>query len=174
MNKLKKSKDKKNHDKELLKFLLTVDLFNNLHKQDRKNLLKYIYIRNYKKDEVIFKKGYPDVVLYIVKNGKLKVYIQNEPEAEEVSVLQAKDFVGEMGLFMDESRTASVIAIEDSVLLAISKRDLSEFIAKFPRPGTKILFKLGQILCNHIVNLNAKNTELKAHVKSLNANIYGA
>lgn len=173
MSDAKRNKDKKIQDKELLKFLLTVDLFSNLYKLDRKNLLKYLYVRNYKKDEVIFKKGYPDVVLYIVKSGKLKVYLQNEPEAEEVSVLQAKDFVGEMGLFMDESRTASVVAIEDSTLLAISKRDLSEFIAKFPRAGTKILFKLGKILCGHIVNLNSINTELKTHVKSLNAHLYG-
>jgi len=153
---MNKNTDVKMEDKEFLKFLVTVDLFDNLSKLERKNLLKYIYVRNYKKDEVIFKKGYPDVVLYIVKSGKLKVYLDEKSGGLEVNVLESKDFVGEMGLFLDENRTASVSALEDSTLLAVSKRDLSEFIAKFPRAGLKIMYKLGEILCNHIMQLNAK------------------
>jgi len=153
---MNKNTDVKMEDKEFLKFLVTVDLFDNLSKLERKNLLKYIYVRNYKKDEVIFKKGYPDVVLYIVKSGKLKVYLDEKSGGLEVNVLESKDFVGEMGLFLDENRTASVSALEDSTLLAVSKRDLSEFIAKFPRAGLKIMYKLGEILCNHILQLNAK------------------
>ncbi len=173
MKDLKNNNDKKMQDKDLLKFLLTVDLFNKLTKLERKNLLKYMYLRNYKQDEVVFKKGYPDVVLYIVKTGKLKVYLEKEPEKQEVNVLNSKDFVGEMGLFKNDIRTASVVAIEDSVLLAISKKDLSEFIAKFPRAGAKILYRLGDVLCNHIINLNSKVTELKEHISGLSSNIYG-
>ena len=154
MNKDYKNPDLKIEDKELLKFLVSVDLFDNLSKLERKNLLKYIYVRNYKKNEVIFKKGYPDVVLYIVKSGKLKVYLDEKSGAKEVNILQTKEFVGEMGLFLNENRTASVSALEDSTLLAVSKRDLSEFIAKFPRAGLKIMYKLGEILCNHILQLN--------------------
>jgi len=154
MNKTIKTADAKLKDKELLKFMLTVDMFNNLSKLERKNLLKYVYIRTYKKDEVVFKKGYPDVVLYIVKEGKLKVYLDESYGGLEVNILKSKEFVGEMGLFMNENRTASVSALEESTLLAISKKDLLEFIAKFPRAGTKILYKLGSILCEHILKLN--------------------
>jgi CRP-like cAMP-binding protein len=161
MKTLKNSSDQKSQDKDLLKFLLSVDIFDNLSKLERKNLLKYIYLRNYKKDEIIFKQNYPDVVLYVVKSGSLKVYLEENSEVKEVNVLKTKEFVGEMGLFLDENRTASVSALEDSVLLAISKKDLSEFIAKFPRAGAKILYKLGKILCEHIINLNSIVTNLK-------------
>ena len=156
MKKKEKTAEAKLEDKELLKFLLNVDLFNNLTKLERKNLLKYVYIRHYKKDEIVFKKGYPDVVLYIVRTGKLKVYLDESFGGLEVNVLNSTEFVGEMGLFKHDLRTASVSSIEETTLLAISKKDLSEFIRKFPRAGAKILYKLGEILCEHIVQLNEK------------------
>ncbi|KQC09903.1 MAG: hypothetical protein APR54_03540 [Candidatus Cloacimonas sp. SDB] len=156
MKKIPDNAEKIIEDKELLKFLLSIEIFNNLTKPERKNLRKYIYVRNFKKAEIVFKKGYPDVVFYVVKSGKLKVYLDKGEGDMEVNILQSKDFVGEMALFMNENRTASVTALEDSVLLAISKRDFTEFIAKFPRAGTKILYKLGAILCEHIMKLNNK------------------
>jgi len=156
MKRIDDKSEKTVEDKELLKFLLTIEIFSNLTKLERKNLLKYIYVRNFKKAEIVFKKGYPDVVFYVVKSGKLKVYLDKGEGDMEVNILQSQDFVGEMALFMNESRTASVAALEDSVLLAISKRDFTEFITKFPRAGTKILYKLGAILCDHIMKLNSK------------------
>jgi len=154
----KKNKESILEDKDLLKFLLTVDIFNNLSKLERKNLLKFVYVRQYKKDEIVFKEGYPDVVLYVVKDGKLKVYLEKNENIQEVNVLSTAEFVGEMGLFKHELRTASVSALEESTLLAISKRDFTDFINKFPRAGAKILYKLGEILCDHVVQLNKKIT----------------
>ncbi|MBN2460583.1 MAG: cyclic nucleotide-binding domain-containing protein [Candidatus Cloacimonetes bacterium] len=143
-------------EKELIKFLSNVALFGKLTRNERRNLVKYIYIRKFKIGEMIFKKNYPNVVFYILKEGELKVFLEKNDEELELNRLHPLDFFGEIGLFLDHSRTATVKAVEDSVLLAISKRDLRDFIARFPRAGVKILYKMGEILCNHVINLNKK------------------
>jgi len=143
-------------DKELIKFLAGVNIFEKLTKNERKNLVKYIYVRKFKAGEMVFKKDYPNVIFYILKKGELKVFLDKNEDEIEINRLKTNDYFGEVGLFLDHSRTASVKAVEDSILLAISKRDLSDFIARFPRAGVKILYKLGEILCNHMINLNKK------------------
>ena len=145
-----------NEDKELIKFLSNVTLFEDLSRNERKNLKQYIYIRNFKSDEIVFKKGYPNVVFYIVKEGELNVYIDTKEEPRILNTLHALDFFGEIGLFLDETRTASIVAVKDSVLLGISKKDFANFIGRFPRAGNKILYKSGEILSKHIINLNKK------------------
>ncbi len=145
-----------NSDKELVKFLSRIDLFKKLSKLEKKNLIKYMYLRHYKKDEVVFRKGYPNVVFYIVKSGELMVFLEEKDTKIEVKRLQECDFFGEMGLFQEEFRSASIAAIEESDLLAISKRDLNEFIHTFPRAGVKILFKFGELLSSNIIETNRK------------------
>ncbi|MCK4339908.1 MAG: cyclic nucleotide-binding domain-containing protein [Candidatus Cloacimonetes bacterium] len=157
MKKLKKGNIKKpNEEKELIKFLSNVALFENLTRNERKNLRQYMYVRNFKADEPIFKKGYPNVVLYIVKEGELNVYLDTNEKTNVLNTLKPLDFFGEIGLFLDEVRTASIIAVKDSVLVGISKKDLANFIDRFPRAGIKILYKSGEILSKHIINLNKK------------------
>lgn len=145
-----------NEEKELVKFLANIALFQKLTKHERKNLTKYIYVRKFKAGEIIFRKGYPNVVFYILKHGELKVYLEKNDEEVELNRIKPLDFFGEIGLFLDDNRTATVKAVEESILLAISKRDLGDFIARFPRAGIKILYKLGELLSTHVVNLNKK------------------
>ena len=157
MKKSKKGKTKKpNEEKELITFLSNVALFEKLTRNERKNLRQYMYVRNFKADEPIFKKGYPNVVFYIVKEGELNVYLETNEKTNVLNTLKPLDFFGEIGLFLDEVRTASIIAVKDSVLVGISKKDLANFIDRFPRAGIKILYKSGEILSKHIINLNKK------------------
>ncbi len=153
---MKKEKEHNNltEEKELVKFLSSVTLFEKLTKNERKNLFKYIYVRKFKTGETIFKKNYPNVVLYILKQGELKVYLEKEDKEIELNRLKPTEFFGEIGLFLDDNRTASVKAVTDSVLLAISKKDIADFIARFPRAGVKVLYKFGELLSRNLINLN--------------------
>jgi len=152
---------KKDVEKELIKFLSGVTIFNKLSKNDLKNLRQYFYVRNFKTGEIIFKKDYPNVVFYILKQGELKVFLKVKDKEIELDRIKPQQHFGEMGIFLEEKRSASIVAIEDSEVLAISKADLKNFIDKFPRVGNKILFKFGEILCTHVMNLNKKINEME-------------
>ena len=143
-------------EKDLLKFLKNVSVFKKLSNSDLKQLRQYIYTRNYQAGEQVFKKGYPNVLFYIVKEGELKVFVKQKNEEVELSRLKPYGQFGSFGLFKDVKRTASVVALEDSVLLGISRQDLLTFVHKFPQAGVNILYELGGDMTDHIVKLNER------------------
>ncbi len=162
MKRLRKKNAKSlNEERELIKFLSSVSLFESLTRSERKNLRQYIYVRNFKAGEQVFKKGYPNVICYIVKEGELNVYLDIEDKSHILNTLYPFDFFGEIGLFLEEERTASAVVVKDSVLLGVSKKDLTNFIDRFPRAGIKILYKFGEILSKHIIKLNKELIEGK-------------
>ncbi len=163
--------EKVDEEKDLIRFLSEVELFENLTRNERKNLSQHLYERIYKEDEVVFKKGYPNVVMYIVKEGELQTFLDSK-DGESLKTIKPTDFFGEVGLFLEEERTATIVASKDSVLLGISKRDMNRFIDEFPRAGSKILRKLATVLCTHLINTNKTLTskrdeliDLKKHLE---------
>lgn len=146
--------DNVREEKDLIKFLKKVTIFKDLSRSDLKHLRQYLYTRSYEAGEEVFKKGYPNVILYIVKEGELKVYLNKNNEEVELNRVKPFGQFGSFGLFKDVRRTASVSATEDSILLGISKKDLATFVHKFPQAGVSILYELGCILSDHVVRLN--------------------
>ncbi|HHE65790.1 MAG TPA: cyclic nucleotide-binding domain-containing protein, partial [Bacteroidetes bacterium] len=138
-------------EKNLIKFLKEVSIFSKLSKSDLKHLQQFLYIRYYQAGEQVFKKGYPNVIFFIVKEGEVKVYLSQNGEEIELDRVKPKGHFGSIGLFIDTKRTASVKAVEDSVLLGISKKDLETFVEKYQQAGIKILYGLGKVLCEHII-----------------------
>ncbi|TAJ98441.1 MAG: Crp/Fnr family transcriptional regulator [Chloroflexota bacterium] len=69
--------------------------------------------------------------LYIVISGRLKV-MMGDADGKEVilALLGPGEIVGEMGLIDDSPRSATVISIEPSELLAISKREFHKCLAE--------------------------------------------
>ena len=146
-------KEKVDEEKDLIRFLSEVELFENLTRNERRNLSQHLYERIYKEDDIVFKKGYPNVVMYIVKEGELQTFLDST-DGESLKTIKPADFFGEVGLFLEEERTATIVASKDSILLGISKRDMNRFIDEFPSAGSKILRKLATVLCTHLINTN--------------------
>ncbi len=163
--------EKVDEEKDLIRFLSEVELFDNLTRNERKNLSHHLYERKYKGDEIVFKKGYPNVVMYIVAEGELQTFLDST-EGESLKTIKPKEYFGEVGLFLEEERTATIVASKESVLLGISKRDMSRFIDEYPRAGSKILRKLASVLCAHLIRTNEilsgkrdELIELKKHLE---------
>ena len=114
--------------------------------------------RNYKKGELVFKKDYPQVVLYFVAKGDIKIYLDND--GEEIELIHKKQYehFGEMALVLDSTRTASARAEEDSVLLAMTSKDFHEFVDKNPKAGVTLLFNISRYL-SEILNRSNKKLE---------------
>jgi CRP/FNR family transcriptional regulator len=151
----KKKQIKNNQPAEsLLSFFSKIGLFSKLSKRELKILSLYCYERKYKANETIFKIGYPNVAFYIVKEGLLSVYIEENERKIEIQKVEPMQFIGEIGLFLEDTRTVNIEALEDSELIAISKKEFVKFIETKPRTGIKILYKLGEILSGQVLYLS--------------------
>ncbi|PID28443.1 MAG: hypothetical protein CSB55_04610 [Candidatus Cloacimonadota bacterium] len=138
-------------------FLKDVKFLKGLSTGELKQFSKLLHERKFKENEIIFKKGYPHAVLYIVGSGELKVILERDDSAViNLATVKKSDHFGEIGLFTESNRTATVIGKTDSVLYAVSKSDFTDFINIYPKISIKILYNISKSLCDKISKTNDK------------------
>lgn len=102
--------------------------------------------------EPLFAEGDLGDSLYVVVNGSLRVHLGDQTLAE----LGEREAVGEMSALDPEPRSASVTAIEDSLLLLISSVALEHVIADDVRVASGIIREL----CKRLRANNARLTQV--------------
>jgi CRP-like cAMP-binding protein len=103
--------------------------------------------RSYPKGSVILFEDDPGDALYLVKGGQVKVVLIGEDGREVIlSVLGEGTFFGEMALLDDEPRSAHVIAMEDSIVLALRREDFRQRLRTSPEIAIALLRELSRRL----------------------------
>ena len=81
--------------------------------------------------------------LYILESGSAKVFIGDSAEEELVLfIMLPGDYVGDIALLDDSSRSASVVALEPSTALCISKSDFQRLLDNSPGLARSIILSL--------------------------------
>ena len=104
------------------------------------------FTRTYPQNTMIFSEAEPGHELYILQKGSVKITkIINDNEVL-LALLKAGDIFGEMALLEDKPRTASAIAHEDAVLLAVNKANFKRMVSTQPQ----MITRLTQILSDRL------------------------
>ncbi len=107
-----------------------IPLFSDLSKNAFITLTERMDLHQAEAGEILIAEGEYAASMYIVIQGKVKVVRELEGGQElKLAELSDGSFFGEMALLSDAPRTASVIAVEDTMLFEIS-RDLVEDVTK--------------------------------------------
>lgn len=100
-----------------------------------------------KKGEVLFRKGDEGTALYMILGGKLKVVRQSRNGDEVIlAVLGEGDFCGEMAILDGFPRSADAVALEETQLLGLSRRDFLAYMMSHETAVQAILAALSQRL----------------------------
>mgnify|MGYP006290182235 CR=1 FL=1 len=92
-----------------------------------------VFTRSYPKDTMIFSENMPGKEMYIIQKGSVKITkIVNDNEVL-LAVLRQGDMFGEMSLIESKPRSASAIAFEDAVLLAVNKENFARMVQTQPQ-----------------------------------------
>ncbi len=87
-----------------------------------------------KKGVALFSQGDPGDHMYIVIRGRLRVDVtRTDGTTTVVNEVGRHEAIGEIALFTDRPRNATVTAIRDSLLLQISRADYEQLSATWPR-----------------------------------------
>ncbi len=79
------------------------------------------------KGSVIVHQGDPGDTMFLVESGRCEVYVEESPgHTITIALMGPDDFFGEMALISEETRTASVRALEDCKLLTLDRKTLYE------------------------------------------------
>lgn len=89
--------------------------------------------RNYPKGAIIVNEGDEGNALFVIQAGSVKTYLSDDKGKEVVLSTQGSgEYFGDLALFDDTPRSASVAALEPCKLMVISKNLLREALAEKP------------------------------------------
>jgi CRP/FNR family transcriptional regulator, cyclic AMP receptor protein len=113
--------------------LMAVPLFTNLPAHVVDATAQRARRRRYATGEVIFHEGDPGRSLCVIENGRVKIVSVSEQGQEALlAIMGPGDFFGELALFDDLPRSATVITMEATQTLNLDREDFVAIIDRFP------------------------------------------
>ena len=102
--------------------LRNIPLFSDLSDQDLARLVNDWRLKKYDKDEIIFRQGDDSHEMYVVLEGKVRIF-RTTPAGDEtsISIFSDNDLIGEFAAIDDQPRSATAKAIMPSVLLTMTR-----------------------------------------------------
>lgn len=132
-----------------------------------KQLQKVSTPKTFQKDEYICYEGQPGNEMYIILKGLVGIYLTSAiGTTTEVTQLKEGDFFGEMAIFDNLPRSASCIALEDTITVAINKDNIMGFLTSCPEMTAKILEHLSTRIrkMNDDLYKNPQNRKVKPEI----------
>lgn len=127
------------------KLLAEVPFFQLLDGEERKALANVLDEATFKQGETIFNFGDPGDALYLVRSGKVELYVKDHTGQKIVlAVAEHGDFFGELSLLDNGPRTATATALDDTDTLVLDHGDLQLFIRSKPDAALDMLTVMGQ------------------------------
>ena len=142
-----------------LAILKNIVLFED-YKEDKDVLRKIeeLFVeRKARKGDKIIKEGESGDELYIIKNGSVRIEkntLQNEPYTVVQLTADQHVFFGEIGLLLHDTRSATVVAEENSTFLVTNRSKFLKFGEREPLVALKITRQIAQILAKRLQKTN--------------------
>ncbi len=115
------------------KNLKKIGLFKNLSDVQLKELDPFVIEKPIKKKDVIFVEGDRPAWFYIVSKGEVKITKRSKKGKEIIlELLSPTDFFGGGAVLGNFPYPASAVAMEDSLILKISRKNLIRFVDRYP------------------------------------------
>jgi CRP-like cAMP-binding protein len=106
--------------------------------------------RTFEEGDVVFQQGEMGDTMYILHEGTLAVIREKDGAGTVVARLNRGDFVGEMALVDEEPRSATVKAMERSILVPITR----DFLLKHSSRDTKFILTLMESLSSRLESVD--------------------
>src|SRR2546426_4179318 len=128
-------------------YLKQVPLFADLADEDLRELIAVAKRRIFRNGEVIFHREDPGQVLYVIKEGKVKISLIS-PEGQEISlvVFGKGECFGEFAILDGLPRSADAVALERVECYTLQRSDFHNAIMKNPKIAIQVLEVLSRRL----------------------------
>jgi CRP-like cAMP-binding protein len=116
-----------------MKKLKSVSLFKDLSDAEFKELEPYLVTSAFRKKETIFSEGEPPEWFYLVLSGKVKITkLSHDGKEIILEVISPTDIFGGVAVIKGFPYPANAVAMEDSEVLKISRKNLMRLVDRFP------------------------------------------
>jgi CRP-like cAMP-binding protein len=98
------------------------------------------------KGTVIYEQGAPCSSMFLLREGTVGLFLnyRTPRQFQLLEISRSGSSLGEMGLFAEEPRNATAVALGDCVLVEISKERFPDFIEAHPQETRQMILDLSQ------------------------------
>jgi CRP/FNR family transcriptional regulator, cyclic AMP receptor protein len=129
--------------------LAQISLFQGLTDEDREALAARLAEKTFKSGDIVFSQGDQGASMYIVQSGAVQIYLPSAGKDAPPVVLKdlrTGEYFGELAIFDDKPRSASVRALTDTVLLELTRDELGEHLGRSKTAAMTILSEMAERL----------------------------
>ena len=135
--------------------LREVEYFKNLTDLELRQLIEVGYRQRLRSQEFLFRENDPGDAFYLILSGSVEVFV--EAIDKHLNNLGTGQFLGELSLMLGIPRTASVRALEETILFAINKEGFQKVLTERPDLSEQII----QELVKHKEELSDRQQQLR-------------
>ena len=122
-----------------------ISIFAGLAPADRELIEQRVVKRSFPKHTIILSEGDSSDSLYLILDGKVKVFLNDENGKEAIiNYQEAGEYFGELSLIDESTRSASIMTTEKSTLAVITKQAFHQIMRDNPAIAIHLLKDLVQ------------------------------
>ena len=127
--------------------LRAVPVFSDLGEEELVRVAEVAVPRQFVAGEVVFREGDESSTCYVVRNGRARA-VREHPDGRSITLANfgPGDIFGELAMFDDERRSATIETLEDTEAIAILGGDMRRLLSEHAEIAVKLLASLGRRL----------------------------
>ena len=133
--------------KDTVELLARVPVFETFARADLARVAEVAVQRNFPPHHVIFREGDESDTCYVMSAGHARA-VREHPDGRTITLAQfgPGDIFGELAMFDDERRSATVDTLDDVRAIAILGADMRRLMREHPDLASKVVISLGRRL----------------------------
>ena len=132
---------------EVVELLARVPVLSTLEREDLERIADLAVPRQFEPGQVVFREGDSSDTCYIVRSGRARAVREHAGgRTITLATFGPGDIFGELALFEDERRSATVEAIEPTSVVAVLGPDMRRLMIEHPGISSRLVVALGRRL----------------------------
>jgi CRP-like cAMP-binding protein len=132
---------------EVVELLARVPVLSTLDADDLERIAELAVPRQFESGQVVFREGDASDTCYIVRSGRARAVREHQGgRTLTLATFGPGDIFGELAMFEDERRSATVEAIEPTSVVAVLGPDMRRLIVEHPGISARLVIALGRRL----------------------------
>jgi CRP/FNR family transcriptional regulator len=125
-------------------YLKHINIFKGMTEADLATVERMTHMKPYGRREQVYGQGDEGNVVYLLKEGRVKIY-KLSPDGKELTLelLEPGEIFGEMALVDDSPRDTIAETLDDSMLCIMRRRDFELFLKKKPELAMRVTKLIG-------------------------------
>jgi len=124
--------------------------------RDLQQFLRFGQLHEARPGDYVVEKGGPCDAAYFVVSGEVRARLIMGHEEETLARVSEGEFFGEMGMFMQSTRTADVVAESETRLLRLTAPAIESMITESPQLAAPLLYAMAQSMARRVTGNDEK------------------